>query len=46
MREDTKRLRNEAREFDDDIMKDKEPTAMPSWYCVECGGECECEEKE
>lgn len=43
MREDTKRLRNEAREFDERVMKDKEPTVMPANYCVECGNfECSC----
>ena len=47
MREDTKRLRNEAREFDERVMNDKEPTVMPSWYCVVCAedkskNECDC----
>ena len=38
MREDI-----EAREFDEAVMNDKEPTVMPKDYCVECGSfECEC----
>ena len=47
MREDTKRLNLESKEFDERVMNDKEPTVMPANYCVECGSyECECKEEE
>ena len=46
IREDTKRLRLEAKEFDERVMNDKEPAVMPASYCVECGNcECECKKE-
>ena len=51
MREDTKRRRLEAKEFDDQVMNGKEPTNMPAWFCVVCSGdksknECDCNKEE